>query len=212
VLIPATIMAQYRKIILCVDVMKFNKIPFLITISRSVNFGTVGWLENAKAETMLKNIKRTFVLETIAVDGQFEPLRGALTEMGVTLKQCSREEHVPVAERRIRTLKERCWCMCNTLPFKKFRPMLMVQMVSPCKFWLNVFPSKDGVSSNINPRKLITGTKIDYNKHIRAEFGEYVQVMQTQTTGAIATKPTRNAQGVHWCYSLNTGRMLDRRF
>jgi hypothetical protein len=81
-----------------------------------------------------------------------------------------------------------------------------------------VFPPKDGVSRNINPRELITGVKIDYNKHIQAEFGEYVQVheehdntMRTRTTDAIATKPTGNAQGGHWFYSLTTGRMLDRR-
>jgi hypothetical protein len=51
-----------------------------------------------------------------------------------------------------------------------------------------------------------------------AEFGEYVQAheehantMQTRTTGAIETKPTDNAQGGHWFYSLTTGQMLDRR-
>jgi hypothetical protein len=95
--------------------------------------------------------------------------------------------------------------------------MLVCQMVSACNFWLNIYPPKDGVSQNINPRELITGIKIDYNKHIRAEFGEYVQVheehdnsMQTRTTGAIATRPTGNAQGGHWFYSLTTGRMLDR--
>ena len=93
-----------------------------------------------------------------------------------------------------------------------------MQMVSTCNFWLNIFPPTDGISRNINPRELITGVKIIYNKHIRAEFGEYVQVheehdntMQSRTTGAIATKPTGNAQGGHWFYSLTTGRMLDRR-
>jgi hypothetical protein len=132
--------------------------------------------------------------------------------MGVTLNICSWEEHVPVAERRIRTLKERCRCICNTLPFKKLPGMLIVQMVSTCKVWLNIFPPKDGISRNINPRELITGVKIDYNKHIQAEFGEYVQVheehdntMHTRTTGAIATKLTGNAQGGHWFYSLATG-------
>jgi hypothetical protein len=34
--------------------------------------------------------------------------------------------------------------------------------------------------------------------------------MHTRTTGEIATKPTGNAQGGHWFYSLATGRMLDR--
>jgi hypothetical protein len=91
-------------------------------------------------------------------------------------------------------------------------------MVSTCNFWLNIFPPKDGISRNTNPRELITGVKIEYNKHIQAEFGEYVQVheehdntMHTRTTGAIATKPTGNAQGGHWLYSLATVPMLDRR-
>ena len=162
-------------------------------------------------------MKRGFILEIVEVDGQFEPLRCDLAEMGITLNKCSREEHVPVPERRIQTLKERCRCICNTLPFTKLPGQLVVQMVSTCNFWLNVYPPKDGVSREINPRELITGVKIDYNKHIRAGFGDYVQVheehdnsMQTRTTGAIATKPTGNAQGGFWFYSLTTGRMLDR--
>jgi hypothetical protein len=224
--IPATILSHYRRVVLCVDVMKVNKMPFLVTISRAIKFGTVAWLKNAKAATILENIKivrntyvkRGFLLEIVEADGQFEPIQGELAALGITLNKCSREEHVPVAERRIRTLKERCRCIFNTLPFKKLPGMLIVQMVSTCNFWLNIFPPKDGVSRAINPRELITGTTIDFNKHIRAEFGEYVQVheehdntMKTRTTGAIATKPTGNAQGGHWFYSLTTGRMLDRR-
>ena len=96
--------------------------------------------------------------------------------------------------------------------------MLVVQMVSTANFWLNVFPPKDGISGSINPRELITGIKLDANKHIVAEFGEYVQTheehdnsMKSCTTGAIATRPTGNAQGDHWFYSLTTGRVLDRR-
>jgi hypothetical protein len=96
--------------------------------------------------------------------------------------------------------------------------MLVLQMVSTCTFWLNIFSPKDGISRNINPRELITRIKIDYNKHIQAEFVEYVQVheendntMHTRTTGADETKPTGNAQGGHWFYSLATGRMLDFR-
>jgi hypothetical protein len=104
--IPATIMAQYRKVVLCVDVMKVNKMPFLMTISRAIKFGTVTWPKNSKIDNILKQItnmrnvylKCGFLLEIVEVDGQFEPLRGALSELGVTLNICSREEHVPVAE------------------------------------------------------------------------------------------------------------------
>ncbi len=93
VAIPATIMNQYRKIILCVDVMKVNKMPFLVSISRAIKFGTVAWLKNAKAATIMKHIddvrkiyvKRGFTLEIVEVDGQFEPLRGELAALGITL-------------------------------------------------------------------------------------------------------------------------------
>jgi hypothetical protein len=206
--------------------MKVNKMPFLVTISRAIKFGTIAWLTNKKTYIMLKKItdlhniyiKSGFMLEIVEVDGQFEPLRGALSELGATLNRCSLEKHVPVAERWIHTLKERCWCIYNTLPFKKLPGMMMVQMVSTCNFWLNIFPPKYGISRNINTRELIPGTRIDYNKHIQVEFGEYVQIheehdntMHTRTTGVIATKPTGNAQGGHWFYILATVRMLDHR-
>ncbi len=134
--IPATIMAHYRRIILCVDVMKVNRMPFLVTISRAIKFGTVAWLKNGKTDTILTRIKdvhsiyikRGFLLEIVEADGQFEPLRGELSEIGITLNRCSREEHVPVAERRIRTLKERCRCIFNTLPFTKLPAMLVVHV------------------------------------------------------------------------------------
>jgi hypothetical protein len=118
------------------------------------------WFKNAKDDTILKQItnvrniyiKRGFLLKIVEVDRQFDPLCGALSEIGVTLNRCSSEEHVPVAERRIRTLKERRRCICNTLPFKKLPGMLVVQMVITCNFWLNIFPPKNGISRNINPR------------------------------------------------------------
>jgi hypothetical protein len=112
-------MAQYRKVVLCVDVMKVNKMPFIVTISHEIKFGRVAWLKNAKTDTILKQItdvrnvylQRGFLLEIVEVDGQFEPLRGTISELGVTLNICSREEHVTIAERRIHILKERCRCI-----------------------------------------------------------------------------------------------------
>jgi hypothetical protein len=69
----------------------------------------------------------------------------------------------------------------------------------------------------MNTVQVKTGVKIDYNKHVGAAHGDYVQgheehnnSMATRTTGAIATKPTGTAQGGFWFHSLTTGRMLDR--
>ena len=94
--------------------------------------------------------------------------------------------------------------------------MLVSQMVSASNYWLNNFPPKDGVSRSISPSTLVTGHNIDYNKHIKLEFGEYVQTheehgntMKTRTTGAIACRPSGNTQDGQLFYSLITGRMLD---
>jgi hypothetical protein len=77
--IPATIMAHYRKVVLCVDFMKVNNMPFLVTIRQAIKFGKVAWLNNEKSDTILKQItdvrniyiKRGFLLEIVEVDGQF---------------------------------------------------------------------------------------------------------------------------------------------
>jgi hypothetical protein len=98
--IPTTIMAHYRRVVLCLDVMKVNKMSFLVTMSHAIQFVTHAWLKNAKTDTILANItevrnvylKRGFLLEIIEADGQFEPLQGALDHMGFTLNKCSREE------------------------------------------------------------------------------------------------------------------------
>ena len=37
--------------------MKVNRMPFLVTISRAIKFGTVAWLKNGKTDTILTRIK-----------------------------------------------------------------------------------------------------------------------------------------------------------
>ena len=43
--IPATSMSHYQCIVLCIDVMKVREIPFLVTMSRAIKFGTIDWLK-----------------------------------------------------------------------------------------------------------------------------------------------------------------------
>ena len=69
----------------------------------------------------------------------------------------------------------------------------------------------------MSPRTIITGRHVDYNKHCKYEFGQYVQVhdqhdntMLPRTTGALALRPTGNAHGNSYFFSLTTGRVLNR--
>jgi hypothetical protein len=47
--IPATIMTHYRKLILGGNIMLVNKIPFFMTISRHIKFGTAKMLKSQKS-------------------------------------------------------------------------------------------------------------------------------------------------------------------
>jgi hypothetical protein len=224
--IPATIVSWYRKVTITVDIMKVNKILFIMSISRNIKFGTNKMVPNMKTTTLLdciKNIKaillhakRGFKVTNMMVDGQFETLRGELGDMQITLDTVSKDEHVPEIERYIRTVKERVRCIYNTLPFTRMSGKMIIEMVSRSVFWLNMFLPMDGVSTTISPRGLMVGLNIDYNKHCRLEFGEYAQVheehvnsMVTRTTGAIALWLTGNPQGGYYFLSLLTGRRLN---
>lgn len=58
---------------------------------------------------------------------------------------------------------------------------------------------------------------MNFNKHCKLEFGSYVQAYEehdnsiaTQTTGAIALRPTGNEQGGYYMFSLSSGKVLNR--
>jgi hypothetical protein len=107
--IPANIMTHYRHLALGGDIMFVNKIPFFMSISRHICFGTGEMLQNQKSATILADIKqiksiymkRGFKLDHMLMDGQFEPLRAELADLSITLNTISNDEHVPEIERNI---------------------------------------------------------------------------------------------------------------
>jgi hypothetical protein len=183
-------MERYRHVTICADIMFVNQIPFFVTISRNIKFGTIEALKNRKHANILqafKNVKgiyskRGFKIDMGHVDGEFEHMRGDLAGIGMGLNVVSHDEHVPEIERFIRTVKEQTRCVYNTVPFQRMPSRMVVEMVKASVFWLNMFLPEDGVSDTISPRELIAGLKIDYHKHCKTEFGSYVQVSMRTTT------------------------------
>jgi Reverse transcriptase (RNA-dependent DNA polymerase) len=223
--IPASIFEQYRDVVLAGDIMFVSKMPFFMSISRKIKFGTAELLPNQQSKSLMiaiKNVKnvymkRGFNISIILMDGQFESLRGDLSEMKITLNTVSNDEHVPEIERHIRTIKERVRCIYNMLPFKKMPNRMIVEMIKYSNFWWNSFPPSDSISTTMSPRAIVVGASIDYAKHCQLEFGSYVQTheehdnsMATRTIGAIALRPSGNEQGSYYFFSLSTGRVLNR--
>jgi hypothetical protein len=223
--VPATVLSHYRRVTLCADIMFVNGIPMLVTRSRHIQFGTVEALPNRKAPTIIQALKRVkslyraralSVVATI-MDGEFEPIRGDLADIGITLNETGRDEHSAAVERFIRTVKERMRATYNTLPFRHVPAKLIIEMAKAAVFWLNSFPVANGVSDTQSPAAIVSGRKLDYNRHCKYEFGDYVQTheehdnsMQPRTIGALALRPTGNAQGNWYFMSLSTGRVINR--
>jgi hypothetical protein len=59
-------------------------------------------------------------------------------------------------------------------------PVMVIEMVQASVFWLNAFSYHRVVSDDISPRGIVTGQYIDYTKHCKYEYGEYVQVHEEQ--------------------------------
>ena len=221
---PHHILQHYNNITLVADVMYVNGIPFFVTKSRHIMFGTINALPSNNDINIIGEIhriqgiyqQRGLHIHTILMDGAFSQL-AANGDLHVTVNTTSRDEHVGDIERYIHTIKERMRCRYNTLPFQRMPRIMIIELAKATVYWLNSVPHNLGVSKILSPRTIVTGTNIDYNKHCEYEFGEYVQTheehdntMAARTVGAIALRPTGNQQGGYWFMSLLSGRILNR--
>ena len=80
---------------------------------------------------------------------------------------------------------------------------------------LNYFPTKGGIAIDMNPRAILNGENLNYNRHLKLQFGQYCQVRDNETPresenartqGAICLGPSVNQQGGYLFMSLKTGK------
>ena len=222
---PDTIIEQYGNVMLSTDIMHVNGIPFFVTRSRHIHFGTVNVLPSLQAVNIGAALRRVvniyarggFQVTTAMMDRAFAGLHDVCNQLQVTLNTTSRDEHVGDVERYICTIKERMRGVSNTIPFKRLTRNMVMKLAKAVVYWLNSVPSNTGVSPTMSPRTIVTGQLLDYHKHCRYEFGENVQTHEehdnsllSHTVGAIALRPTGNQQGGYFFMSLHTGRIINR--
>ena len=223
--VPPAILTAHKRVTLCMDLMYINKLPFLITFSRGIRYGTAEHLPSRRKSAIIRSLKRIFqlyshrgfVVQELLGDGEFKSMEGELLEAGFPANIAGRGEHVPDVERYIRTVKERCRSTMSTLPFKQVPRLMVCELVYSSIFWLNAIPPKDGASEVISPRTIMTGRELDFVKHCSLQHGAYVQAteessktMRERTIGAIALRPTGNEQGGQYFMSLGTGKRIHR--
>ena len=227
--VPKGILDLHKEVYLTADIFFVNQVPFLLTYSRHLCFTTVTHLSDRKIQTIVSAYgevhqlyhRRGFHINTLALDGEFAPAQGLLQALphGPRVNLTSANEHVPEAERRICTLKERVRSLRHSLPYTKLPPIMLTHMVLYCTKLLNYFPPKNSISDTISPRTLLTGSTLNYKKDFSLPFGAYCQVhedaaprnsMIARTKAAICLGPTQNLQGGHHFMALDTGRVISR--
>ena len=79
---------------------------------------------------------------------------------------------------------------------------------------LDIFPSKNGISSHLIPVAIILGSPNTYDNKLKIIFGEYAQIYivntkstNQRTVGEILVI-TPNRRGGYCCMSLATGKQI----
>ena len=169
--------------------------------------------------TGLRSVKmiyetRGFVITDIHADNEFNinSVKEAMLPSKMTIY--AKNEHVPVVERSIRTIKERCRCHCHSVPYKRHTKLMTRQLVENVVHWLNAFPSKNGISKVLSPSTIVTGSpKPDFSKE-KIAWGSYAMAytqtsnnMQSRSIPAIALCES-NERGGHYFMSLYSGKEI----
>jgi hypothetical protein len=223
-----SILRNYGKVTLAIDVYHINGIKFFRSISRHLMFRCTRPIRNARQSTLFECIKaiqglyatRGFEVVQILGDNEFECLKDKMmSDLHITFSAVASGAHEAHIERDNRTSKERVRCMYSSSPFKRMPPRMVIEMQLASDFWLNYWCSSGGVSKTIPPREIMTGIKLDASKHCRFQFGDYVlahegetdNTMRARATDAIYLRPTGNANGGFYVFDLDTARRVHRR-
>ena len=162
--IPPPILQQHRDVRLFMDYFYVNGRPFFHTLSDLINFRTAQECRGrGKSECrdhldaiVNKYESRGFKITDYHGDNEFAHIEGHVVP--ATTHICATGEHVPEIERSIRTVKERTRCTVHSMPYKRLPNMMMKHIVLNSVYWLNAFPSKNGISSTMSPSSIVLGT------------------------------------------------------
>jgi len=109
------------------------KKPYLLSVVMPLSFGIVTWMQGKRTAANVKRCmdqhmrvirSRNFSVDTIFVDSEkgLEKLKGVYD--GVHVDVCGADQHVPVAESRIKVIKNSVRAVLASLPWRLPRSKL----------------------------------------------------------------------------------------
>ena len=220
--LPLDLKSEHKDVILFVDIMFVNRIPFLLVKSEGINHIFSHRLRNRTKTNIAKSLQyiknkyenRGFRIKVIYADNEFDHdvIKSVLP--GATFDVCAAGEHVPAIERCVRTVKDRCRCMCHSVPFRRYTKIITIHLIATCTKWLNCFSSEGGISQSMSPARILKVFDSPDLKTKIIAFGSYALV-HTGTTNDMSSRRTpsialseSNSTGGNFFMSLHTGKRI----
>ena len=113
-----------KEIVIYVDILHVNYNPFLHVKSKEINYTSIEKIKDRKKETISEKLtkicniyrKRGFIITDAYGDNEFDNEIYREILLPGRLYTCARNEHVPIVERSVRTIKEKARIICYSLP------------------------------------------------------------------------------------------------
>ena len=181
---PLPLELHEKRIELYVDIFHFQKCQFLLMESGRIKYVEIKDVFNQKMENLVRMVvqeikkyhARGLQVSGVHVDNQFcnDEFENAI-KPAILIPYAARE-HVSVAERRNRTVKERMRSLVAGVPFKALPKIMVRGAARKAKQMINKFPAKNGVSTTISPEEIVEGKpKMDLNLRT-ISYGQYAQI------------------------------------
>ena len=112
--LPLDIKPEHKDVVLFIDIMFVNKIPFLLVKSEGINYIHAHILRTRRKSCIAKALRhikqkyksRNFSIKTIYADNEFDHDTIKSEFPGTLFEICAAGDHVPAIERCVRTVKD----------------------------------------------------------------------------------------------------------
>ena len=171
---------------------------------------------------LAKYAARRFNITAILIDGEsgVTPIIPDIQKLGIEVNPVAAGDHVSVAERKIKTIKERTRGKLSTCAYRVCKSLL-IGLVMWSTAVVNAAPAKGGIDG-VCPTEAFLGRKVDMLRDFRTCWGAYCETTEpvsatiknrvdvARTRPCIALFPTGNANGSWVFYALDTMKLITR--
>jgi hypothetical protein len=218
---------------LSIDIMTITGMMWLVGVVDEIGLTYATYLSNKSSANirdvvvdMLESCQKHGWEVTLRCDNERSFLKAI--DLLSTRAQYIRSEvvspgsHVPIVERKIRTIKERVRAVLSALPYEVptfFKKWIVNSVVITTNMLTdNSIFSKTG--DNRSPRERFTGKRVDVQRHLRLPVGQFVHTydvnnpnpssMRPRSLGCICLGSLANDAGTYAFWNIASGSIIHR--